>query len=187
MNKVELLQSINQLLAQGLKVSEAEKQLGFSDGQARKKLSKAGYKFDRKVNQYIPKDGTVIGSNGVTIQEEIKEEPQRQEQGAELKQAVTRSNGVLQQAEQKHRQELEPQQKPLFTVEQVDILHRIIKEYQTRQQVQDVSTENKGKTINRNIRVYEKQYEAFATWCKANNLTQADALYRAIEWLMNDN
>ena len=164
---MELLQSINELLAQGLKVSEAEKQLGFSDGQARKQLSKAGYKFDRKVNQYVPKDGTVTGSNGVTIQEELKEEPQRQEQT--------------------HRQELEPQQKPLFTAEQVDILHRIINEYQTRQHVQAVSTGDKGKTINRNVRVYEKQYEAFATWCKANNLTQADALYRAIEWLMNDN
>lgn len=183
----ELLQSINELLAQGLKVSEAEKQLGFSDGQARKQLSKAGYKFDRKTNQYVSKDGIVTGSNGVTMQEELKGEPQRQEQGAELKQVVTGSNGILQQTEQTHRQELEPQQKPLFTAEQVDILHRIINEYQTRQHVQAVSTGDKGKTINRNVRVYEKQYEAFATWCKANNLTQADALYRAIEWLMNDN
>lgn len=173
----ELLQSMNDLLQQGLKVSEAEKQLGFSDGQARKQLSKAGFKFDRKANRYIPKDGIVTGSDGVTTQQDYK---------VEHKPIVTRSNGVLQQTEKK--QELEPQlqQKPLFTTEQVDILHRIINEYQTKQQVQSVGTEDKGKTINRNVRVYEKQYEDFATWCKANNLTQADALYRAIDWIMGN-
>lgn len=89
---------------------------------------------------------------------------------------------MLQQAEQK--QEL--QQKPLFTMEQVDILQQIIKEYQTRQQIQSVAEQDKGKTINRNIRVYEKQYEAFATWCKMNNVTQADALYKAIDCIMNN-
>ena len=78
-----------------------------------------------------------------------------------------------------------PQQKPLFTVEQVDILQQIIKEYQTRQQIQSVADQNKGKTINRNVRVYEKQFEAFANWCKVNNVTQADALYKAIDLIMN--
>lgn len=160
----ELLQSMNDLIQQGLKVSEAEKQLGFSDGQARKQLSKAGFKFDRKANRYIPKDEIVTGSNGVTTQQDYK---------VEHKPLVTRSNGVL-------------QQKPLFTTEQVDILHKIINEYQTRQQVQSVAGHDKGKTINRNIRVYEKQFEAFATWCKTNNVTQADALYTAIDWLMNN-
>lgn len=166
------MKAMNGLLETGFKVSEAEKQLGFSDGQARKQLSKAGYKFDRKLNRYIPKDETITGSNTVTTQHDYK---------VEKKPLVTHSNSVLQQTEQKR----ELQQKPLFSTEQVDILHKLINEYQTRQQIQSVSEQDKGKTINRNVRVYEKQFEAFATWCKTNNVTQADALYKAVDWIMN--
>lgn len=170
---MEELRAINNLLAKGMTVTEAEKQLGYSEGKLRKQLSKAGYKFDRKLNQYIPKDEVVTGGNGVTTQKDYK---------IEQKHLVTRSNGVLQQTEQ----EQELQQKQVFTTEQIDILYRLINEYQTRQQIQSVAEQDKGKTINRNVRVYEKQFEVFANWCKVNNVTQADALYRAIELLMNN-
>lgn len=151
----ELLKDMNDLLAQGLKVSEAEKQLGYGDGQARRVLSKAGFKCDRKLNRYIPKDNTP--------------------QVIDKKPVVTRSNAVTSNSE-----------KQVFTVDQVEILHKIIQEYQIRQHIQIATDENKGKTINRNVRVYEKQYEQFATWCKENNVTQADALYKAINLLMNN-
>lgn len=172
----ELLKSMNDLLQQGLKVSEAEKQLGFSDGKARKQLRDAGYKHNGKLKSYILENDKVTCSDGVTTQQDYK---------VEYKPIVTRSNGVLQQTEKKQELEPQPQQKPLFTVEQVDILQQIIKEYQTRQQIQSVADQNKGKTINRNVRVYEKQFEAFANWCKVNNVTQADALYKAIDLIMN--
>lgn len=161
---MEELTSMNNLLAQGMTVIEAEKQLGYKEGALRRKLSKAGYKCDRKLNQYIPKDGIVTGNNENKIQE-VKE------------QIVTHSNGVIKRQEQSSNQ--------IFTMEQVDILHKIINEYMVRQKIQEVSEEDKGKTINRNVRVYEKQFERFASWCKENNVTQADALYKAITLLMD--
>lgn len=148
---------MNELIETGDKVSAAEKKLGFGDGQARKKLSKAGYKFDRSVNKYVLKDNTITGSNAVMHHQE---QSPRQNQ----KEAV-----VYKQA---------------FTEEQVDILQQMISEYIVRQEIQANAEIDKGKTINRNVRVYEKQFEVFANWCKVNNVTQADALYKAISLLM---
>lgn len=76
-----------------------------------------------------------------------------------------------------------PSYKPSFTEQQVDVLHRMIKEFQAREQIQ--SAVSRGTVKNRNIRVYTEQFDVFADWCKQNNLTQADALYKAIESLMN--
>ncbi|MDA3729907.1 hypothetical protein PBV87_00070 [Niameybacter massiliensis] len=167
MDAQELLIQVNQLLETGLKVSEVEKKLGYGDGQARKLLSKAGFKCDRKLNKYVPKDGEVQTLEQVV--KPIEEKPQ-----------VTRSNGVMPRQEPK--QELT--QKQVFTGAEVDILHKLIQEYQVRQLIQSETEEDKGKTINRNVRVYEKQFDSFATWCKENNVTQADALYRAIDLMM---
>lgn len=163
----DLLNAMNSLLEQGLKVSEAEKQLGYSDGQARKLLSKAGFKCDRKLNKYVPKNDIVTDSNAVT-------QPSTITDSDTVTQApeVTRSNTIT-------------TEKPIFTGEQIEILHKIIQEYQVKQRIQADLDEDKGKTINRNIRVYEKQFEKFATWCKENNVTQADALYKAIGLLMD--
>lgn len=172
MDTQELLERMNSLLMQGFNVAEAEKELGYGDGVARKQLRDAGYKHNRKLKAYIVENDIVTDSNAVT---------QQQKQELQKKSAVTRSNGVLQQTEQKQ----EVTQKQVFTIEQVEILHQIINEYQTRQQIQAVSEKDKGKTINRNVRVYEKQFEAFASWCKQNNVTQADALYKAINMIMN--
>lgn len=169
---MEELQAINELLAKGMTVTEAEKHLGYSEGSLRKKLSKAGYKCDRKLNQYIPKDSEVTDSNHALQENEIQETK---------KTLVTHSNGVTLKQEKK-KDMLSTQS---FTVEQMDILHQMINEYIVRQQIQSDVDINKGKTINRNVRVYEKQFEVFASWCKANNITQADALYKAINMLMN--
>ena len=159
----ELLDAMNSLLEQGLTVKQAEKQLGYGDGQARKLLSKAGFKCDRKLNKYIPKDSIVTGSNAVTTEDKAVEHTP----------VVTHSNAVTTTGT------------PTFTGEQVEILHKLIQEYQLKQRIQADLDEDKGKTINRNVRVYEKQFDKFATWCKSNNVTQADALYNAINLLMN--
>lgn len=168
---MEELQAINELLAKGMTVTEAEKHLGYSEGSLRKKLSKAGYKCDRKLNQYIPKDSEVTDSNHALQENEIQETKRT---------LVTHSNGVTLKQEKK--KDMLPTQS--FTVEQMDILHQMINEYIVRQQIQSDVDINKGKTINRNVRVYEKQFESFAKWCKVNNVTQADALYKAINLLM---
>ena len=168
---MEELQAINELLAKGMTVTEAEKHLGYSEGSLRKKLSKAGYKCDRKLNQYIPKDSEVTDSNHALQENEIQETKRT---------LVTHSKGVTLRQEKK-KDMLSTQS---FTVEQMDILYQMIDEYIVRKQIQSDVDINKGKTINRNVRVYEKQFESFAKWCKVNNVTQADALYKAINLLM---
>lgn len=166
------LQEMNDLLTKGMTVAEAEKYLGYREGKLRKQLSKAGYKCDRKLNQYILKDEVVTDSNAMLQEKKIQEVKE---------QLVTHSNGLTKiQVNKKDMLSIQA-----FTLEQVEILQQMINEYIVRQQIQLDSDIDKGKTINRNIRVYEKQFEVFASWCKTNNVTQADALYKAINMLMN--
>lgn len=72
-----------------------------------------------------------------------------------------------------------------FTMEEVEILQRVAREYKLRDFViGDTLEEEKGESANRNIRVYTKQYQEFAEFCKVNHLKQCDALYNAISAFM---
>lgn len=175
----ELVTFINELKEKGLSLTQIERDHGVREKYISDKI-RSKYRLDKTINKYVLKDITplpeVTPSDGVT-----------QSQDIELKhQIVTHGNGVIQsqKAEQKH--EVVTHSNGVFDVEEIDILHKLIQEYKVRQLIQSDSEEDKGKTINRNIRVYEKQFDIFATWCKENNCTQADALYTAINLLMKE-
>lgn len=148
------LEKINQLLAEGLSISKVEKDLGFGKDTLRKKLNRSGYHFDKESRQYI-----LDGEPAPAVPATVKKNPQP------VAQVSTHSY------------------KTPFTEQQVDVLHRMIKEFQAREQIQ--ATVSRGTVKNRNIRVYTEQFDVFADWCKQNNITQADALFKAIEALMN--
>jgi len=73
-----------------------------------------------------------------------------------------------------------------FEDDEVALLKQMLEDYRTklRLQEQDSEAEDKTELANRNIRVYTKQYNRFADWCKDNQVTQAEALYKAIQKLM---
>ena len=72
-----------------------------------------------------------------------------------------------------------------FTLEEIKILKALAKQHQIFSALASDSSVGKGTLVNRNIRVYKEQYDVFAKWCKDNNVSQANALYEAIQRLMS--
>lgn len=153
---MELVQQVNELLKQGYNVEEASLRLGKGKEWARRSLSKQGYKYNRKKNQYELKNELVAAVETAPVQE-----------ATHITKVVTESY---------------PSQEQQFKPDDIDILYKIIAEYKIREQIRNTHIEN-DRLENRNIRVYVEHYKHFANWCKENNITQADALRMAIDKL----
>lgn len=124
-----------------------------------KKLNRRGYKFNKITKQY-----ELIGPG------EQKEEKILQKK--EVSQIVTPSYIPKIYTP-----------KTEFTNKHVEILHRMIKEYELKEHIR-VSDANKGELGNRNVGVYIDHFNQFSNWCKSHGITQADGLYEAINILM---
>lgn len=70
-----------------------------------------------------------------------------------------------------------------FTQEQIQLLHRMMKEYELKERV-SISADDKGELGNRNVRVYVEHFNKFSDLCKKLGVTQADMLYEAINMLV---
>lgn len=152
------LEKINQLLAEGLSISRVEKELGFGKDTLRKKLNRQGYHFNKDLRQYVADTETI------PVVEKSVPESIKKNQKPMVQVSI-------------------PSYTTSFTEQQMDVLRRMIKEFQAREQIQ--ATTSRGIVKNRNVRVYTEQFDIFADWCRRNNITQADALFKAIETLMN--
>ena len=155
---MDLLTQVNELLLKGYSVEQASQELGKGKEWARRQLSSMGYKYNRNTKQYELKD--------ITKATEIKQEKQ------EITKVTTNSY------------EMKTQEQKIFNDSDIDILYKLIEEYKIRNTVMSDRAEN-DTLSNRNIRVYKNHYEKFANWCKRNNVTQADALKKAIDLLLN--
>lgn len=155
---MESIEKINEILAEGNSIAQVEKILGYGKDTLRKKLNRKGYKFNKVSKQY----------ESVELQEqEVKQVPKK-----DMVQVVTPSYtpNVYQHQTQ-------------FSDKQIEILHRIIKEYELKEKISLV-VEDKGELGNRNVRVYVEHFNKFSNWCKSQGITQADGLYEAINLLM---
>lgn len=159
------LEKINMLLSEGLSITKVEQQLGYGKDTLRKKLNRHGYKFNKKSKQY-----------------EYLGESDKNKQPTVTSVVTTRIDPIQKEPVT----EVVIPSYPLpFEENEIETLRRMIKEYKAREVIQCADNEDRGSLKNRNIRIYSEQYDQFADWCKNNNLTQADALYKAIELLMN--
>lgn len=155
---MESIEKINEILAEGNSIAQVEKILGYGKDTLRKKLNRKGYKFNKVSKQY----------EIVELQEqEVKQVPKK-----DMVQVVTPSY-----TPKVYTYETQ------FSEKQIDILHKIIKEYELKERVSIVA-EDKGELGNRNVRVYVEHFNKFSNWCKSMNMTQADGLYEAINMLM---
>lgn len=156
---MESIEKINQMLLEVNSISQVEKLLGYGKDTLRKKLNRKGYKFNKLTRQYELVDSAK--------QEEEKISPKK-----DVAQVVTPSYMPKVHVPKNE-----------FTNTQIEILHRMIKEYELKEHIR-VSEASKGDLGNRNVRVYVEHFNQFSNWCKSQGITQADGLYEAINMLM---
>lgn len=156
---MESIEEINHLLLEVNSISQVEKLLGYGKDTLRKKLNRKGYKFNKLTRQYELIDSAE--------QEEKKISPKK-----DIAQVVTPNYTPKVYTT-----------KTEFTNTQIEILHRMIKEYELKEHIK-VSEASKGNLGNRNVRVYVEHFNQFSNWCKSQGITQADGLYEAINMLM---
>lgn len=166
----ELVQEVNKLTVQGMSLTAIEKQWGLRNKYISDKI-KAKYRIDKTLKQYVPREDTTVVTRSDTVTTADK--------SVENEVVTTTVTELVTQQE--------VQQQQVFKGDELEILYKLIEEYRVKQKLQEYDEEAEDKTelANRNIRVYTKQYNRFADWCKTNNVTQAEALYKAINLLMN--
>lgn len=162
---------INELLATGLSMPKVEKELGAGKDTLRRKLNRLGYHFDKSTRQYVADKEVKEQVTDSIIKSPMNLSPKETTTDKPITDVVIPGYPSTSGSP--------------FATNEIDILRKMIKEYQARDTIQARENEDRGTLGNRNIRVYKEQYDTFATFCKANNITQADALYKAIELLMN--
>lgn len=161
---MESIQDINKLLIDGNSIAQVEKILGYGKDTLRKKLNRLGYKFNRETKQY-----EYVGAAEQVEKLEIKKVPKK-----EITKLVTDS----------YMPKVIEDQEPIFKQDEIEILHKLIREYQLKQDISSVEIEN-DRLDNRNVRVYVEHFKMFSNWCKSMNVTQADMLKKAIDMLMS--
>lgn len=166
----ELVQEVNKLTVQGMTLTAMEKMWGLRAKYISDKI-KTKYRIDKTLKQYILREDTTVVTRSDTVTIEDK--------SIEKEVVTTEVTEVVTQHE--------TQQQQVFKGDELEIIYKLIEEYRVKQKLQeyDAEAEDKEELTNRNIRVYTKQYNRFADWCKKNNVTQAEALYKAINLLMN--
>ena len=69
-----------------------------------------------------------------------------------------------------------------LTNKQQELLLKMLKERET---VENVKVPADEKTSLRSIAVYKSQFSVFSAFCKANQISQSEALYKAINLFMS--
>lgn len=159
----ELVTEVNKQLELGETLSSLQKKHGLRAKYISDKF-KNKYVKDKATNKYIPKEIEIVTPSYTVTTSEVAPIEKNEVVTSVVTEVVTSQ----------------------FVEDEVEILKKIIAEYRTKQMIQEQmqDDEDKQDLANRNIRVYTKQYNKFADWCKSNNITQADALYKAIQMLM---
>jgi hypothetical protein len=158
---MEDIKVINKMLLELNSISQVEKTLGYGKDTLRKKLNRQGYRYNKDSKQYELRD----------INLQLKDVPVPKK---DITQVVTHSYEMKKDNGNSR-----------LTDKQIDVLHRIIKEYELREQIK-ISHLDKGELGNRNVRVYIDHFNQFANWCKSQGITQADGLYEAINMFMKN-
>lgn len=176
----ELVVEVNKLIVTGMSLTAIEKQWQLRNKYISDKI-KGKYKLDKGLKQYVHKGEieVVTRSHTVTTIDTAVEEEKEEPKTVENEVVITGVTDVV------TTQEVQLHQ--VFEGDELEIIYKLIDEYRVKQklQQQDIEADDKNELANRNIRVYTKQYNKFADWCKTNNVTQAEALYKAINLLMN--
>lgn len=159
--EIYLIEEVNSQLRQGKSIADIEKLKGLGKDTLRKKLRKLGYRYDRKLKQYVKDSTDNTKNNVINNTHNIKNNTNNKN---ESKRAIT-----------------------IFSENEIKILKEMIKIYEHKKtEIENVDYEN-SKVVVRSFRSYEKILDTFASFCKQNELNQKDAIATALSDFIKKN
>lgn len=184
MNKVdkdnieELLSIVNSQLKEGSSIATIERELNFGKDTLRKKLNKAGYKYNKDRKRFIFDEELFNKFNSYT----------KSTKSTKTSTATTIANTenvAPKEVEHTNNTEITQENKRALTDEDFEILFKIIDDYKLKNKRETLRYEKDDSTvITRSFRSYKKVLDNFANFCKKNNLAQKDAVADAFMLFM---
>lgn len=164
MDIVELVVYVNKNLKEGFSTSAIEKTMKVGKDTVRKKLNRAGYIYNKNLNQYEKKEPkiTEINNNSYITQNNIKENKSKKD-----------THNIKKISDEEN-----------LTREEISYIKMLYSQYMKKQSLNDIKIEE---IITRSIRVDKKIMNLFADYCKKNNLNQARALSKALMDFIKNN
>lgn len=163
MEILELLEYVNKNLSNGLSTSAVEKKMKVGKDTLRKKLNRAGYKYNKNLNCYEKRNNiTDINNNSYITQNNIKENKLKKDNNK-----IIKNNDNIKKADNEEN----------LTREEIKFIKMLYIQYLEKQALNNIEIEE---IITRSVRVDKKIMNKFAIYCKKNNLNQARALTKAL-------
>lgn len=161
MEILELLEYVNKNLSNGLSTSAVEKKMKVGKDTIRKKLNRAGYIYNKNLNQYQKKETiTEINNNSYITQNNIKENKLKKDNNK-----IIKNNYNIKKVDNN------------LTREEISFIKMLYSQHLEKQALNNIEIEE---IITRSVRVDKKIMNKFAIYCKKNNLNQARALTKAL-------
>lgn len=163
MEILELLEYVNKNLSNGLSTSAVEKKMKVGKDTIRKKLNRAGYIYNKNLNQYEKKETiTEINNNSYITKNNIKENKLKKDNNK-----IIKNSDNIKKADNEEN----------LTRKEIKFIKMLYSQHLEKQSLNDIEIEE---IITRSIRVDKKVMNKFAIYCKENNLNQARALTKAL-------
>lgn len=170
MEILELLEYVNKNLSSGLSTSAIEKKMKVGKDTIRKKLNRAGYIYNKNLNQYQKKETiTEINNNSYITQNNIRENKSKKDNHK-----IIKNNDNIKKIDNDEN----------LTREEISFIKMLYIQYLEKQFLNNIEIEE---IITRSVRVDKKVMNKFAIYCKNNNLNQARALTKALADFIKNN
>lgn len=165
MEILDLVTYVNTKLQEGLSTAKIEQEMQLGKDTLRKKLNRAGYKFNKDLKQYIKTD-YVTQDNTVSYNKE-KDVYNTEKENTK--------NGDIEIMDIKFNKKKSNEEK--LNAEEIAFIKMLYKQHQQNEIINNTEIDE---VIVRSIRVSKKSMDLFADFCKKNNLNQTKALSKAL-------
>ena len=171
MEILDLVTYVNTKLQEGLSTAKIEQEMQLGKDTLRKKLNRAGYKFNKDLKQYIKTD-YVTQDNTVSYNKEKDVYNKKKET------ATTGDKEIMDIKFNKKKSEEK------LTNAEISFIKMLYKQHYQQKNLNNTEIE---KIIVRSIRVDKKSMDLFSDCCKKNNLNQAKAISKAFMDFIKNN
>lgn len=165
MEILDLVDYVNKKLTEGFSTAKIEKEMQLGKDTLRKKLNRAGYKFNKDLKQYIKVD--FITQDNIVSYNKKKDVYNTKED--------IKKNGDTEIMDIKFNKKKSVEEK--LNAEEISFIKMLYKQHQQQKNLNNTEIDE---VIVRSIRVDKKSMDLFSDFCKKNNLNQTKAISKAL-------